>query len=213
MPYHSTTPPSYCTTPHHFTLQVLPHHSATLHHPTSLHIPPRCPPTARYMAPEVFAETDQQRAIANYSRQADIWSLGMVLFYVFENQTPFIHPIAVKRASWRDPPPTHTHTPHLSTALPHHHDRQTAAAVATAAVVRPLRRCSPLSCHMSPLQFPSLLYTPAPIRRLQPHLFIPSRTLSRAPAINSGTNESRRALRSVSAREAPFLHQIVIGGA
>ena len=121
----------------HFAIDALPfnHTAIPLHHatslyatsftapqchfihttnPTSLHIPPRCPPTARYMAPEVFAETDQQRAIANYSSQADIWSLGMVLFYVFENHTPIIHPIAVKRASWRDPPPQHIHTHHTS---------------------------------------------------------------------------------------------------
>jgi len=44
--------------------------------------------TVRYMAPEVHA--DRPEAVGSYSRQADIFSLGLVFYYVIEERPPRI---------------------------------------------------------------------------------------------------------------------------
>ena len=44
--------------------------------------------TVRYMAPEVYGDIDGSKAI--YSVQADVFSLGMVYFFVFEGTPPSV---------------------------------------------------------------------------------------------------------------------------
>ena len=105
------------------------------------------------MAPEVNAAIDQQSAMANYSRQADIWSLGMSLFFVFEGHIPFIPEIEVCGTSSSSRPlPLCPSAPSSSSSLPRI-IAATLSAVATAAAIFvrvALYRCQP-SPHVSPL--------------------------------------------------------------
>mmetsp|Transcript_23956 Transcript_23956/g.32754 ORF Transcript_23956/g.32754 Transcript_23956/m.32754 type:complete len:458 (-) Transcript_23956:358-1731(-) len=69
--------------------------------------------TVRFMAPEVAGADD---GLSKYSRQADIWSVGLVYYYIFERVLPYIpgcntpakHAVAIRKG--RRPPFVRTRT-------------------------------------------------------------------------------------------------------
>jgi len=74
--------------------------------------------TVRFMAPEVIGgnEHNIETGLSNYSRQADIWSVGLVYYYIFERVLPYIpgcntpakHAVAIRKG--RRPPFVRTRT-------------------------------------------------------------------------------------------------------
>ena len=54
--------------------------------------------TPRYMAPEVYTETESEKA--QYSLMADIWSLGMSLYFIFEMNVPQMYEVGSNRKLW-----------------------------------------------------------------------------------------------------------------